>query len=213
MDPDIDPKVDIGVAIGIGPIPAGWELILAPFSSKTSRVQVQSSDSHILRCTLRSSPSPALLWADRGSVQKERYVLQLKAEACGKRTANRGYLLKLTRNVGICHVCSAQYWAIVRRRLSLPSTTYLDFFFLFLSRLSLLTSKPCLRGGLWLLHGLVSALPSEASPARRPPLALDHFPSWNIKGLLVLQGHESWSFLQRINPRSTFTPRFPPPSR
>lgn len=43
MDPDIDPKVDIGVAIGIGPIPAGWELILAPFSSKTSRVQVQSS--------------------------------------------------------------------------------------------------------------------------------------------------------------------------
>lgn len=59
---------------------------------------------------------------------------------------------------------------------------------------------------------LVSALPSEASPARRSPLALDHFPSWNIKGLLVLQGHESWSFLQRINLRSTFTPRFHPPA-
>lgn len=38
------------------------------------------------------------------------------------------------------------------------------------------------------------------------------FPSWDIKGLLVLQGHGSWSFLQRINLRSTFTPRFRPPA-
>lgn len=28
MNTDIDPKVDIGVAIGIGPIPAGWEFLL-----------------------------------------------------------------------------------------------------------------------------------------------------------------------------------------
>lgn len=64
-------------------------------------------------------------------------------------------------------------------------------FFLLLSRPSFLTSEPRPCGGLWLLHGLVPALPSEAAPAHRPPPAFDHFPSWDIKGLLVLQGHES----------------------